>query len=69
MAVMCAPERGAMLCYNDARSKWSSGMPDLTAQVQEFPADEHEPRGRLAMRTLWVLLLPIASVLITGILL
>jgi signal transduction histidine kinase len=44
-------------------------MPDATAPPHGIPADEHEPRGRLALRALSVLLLPVISVLVTGIVL
>lgn len=44
-------------------------MSDLSAQIPEIATDEHEPRGRLAMRTLSVLLIPLASVLISGVVL
>ncbi len=44
-------------------------MSDLSAQIPETSTDEHEPSGRLAMRTLSVLLIPLASVLISGVVL
>jgi signal transduction histidine kinase len=44
-------------------------MANSPAQFHHIPADEREPRGRLALRTLSVLLLPIVSVLISGVVL
>jgi len=44
-------------------------MPDTSAHPHRIPDDEREPRGRLALRTLSVLLLPVVSVLISGVVL
>ena len=44
-------------------------MPDSPSHAHHIPVDEREPRGRLALGTLSVLLLPIISVLISGIVL